>query len=293
MKVLGLLVEGVLVLFLDNERYLKIRHTEVRGISAFSKMSSCRIIIVLMRYFHHRQEGDKVSWLLISVVISTMIYIGLTKNVKIKHEIKLFLRNNLNDGNERLWAFIITVIYCGPMLLTVFAVSDKLLSLDSILIQILLGIIGFIVCLFLIKLLLDSYFKLSKKSYHDITEARWQRQTKKLGAMTAVVAALAEEIFFRIFLPTYFILIDVPQSMSLIIASIFFTLLQLIYVETTMQRIVLGIGSFTISIVTISLIYFLNFYVSAIVTHVLFVYFFIKGKEEKNDFTGSKYQQNI
>jgi K+-sensing histidine kinase KdpD len=114
-----------------------------------------------------------------------MIYIGLTKNVKIKHEIKLFLRNNLNDGNERLWAFIITVIYCGPMLLTVFAVSDKLLSLDSILIQILLGIIGFIVCLFL------------------------------------------------------------------------------------------------------------NFYGSAIVTHVLFVYFFIKRKEEKNDFTGSKYQQNI
>lgn len=225
---------------------------------------------------------------LIILVIWVTVYLVLTKHLRIKRSIKLFLRTHFDDVDEKIWSVLISLWYdFFPFLCLVFIPGEfrqQLFLVAGYAFPVLIasGVIGFYASLTITSLCLDvAHFGFGLR-YEAMSGVTWINQTKKISSFFGVMAAITEEFFLR-YLPAMLYTFRHPSQadllLGLVISSLIFTLLQLAYVETKLQSFVLLIASLSISLVSILLILDTGHILPSLIMHAAYVGFFLSGKE--------------
>lgn len=219
--------------------------------------------------------------------IWVIVYIFITKSIVIKRRVKLFLRMRFDDVDEKLWSVLVSLWYdFFPFLCLLFIPRDALQLLFPVAgynfaVLILYGILGFFASLAITSVSLDLAHFSFKLTYEQMTGVTWMEQTKKISNFFGVFAAITEEFFLRYLVPFLIFWRTGDKRtllLGLIISSIVFAILQIIYVTEKMQFFVMSIASVSISVTAIVLIFATSHILPALFMHATYVFFFLSGE---------------
>lgn len=202
----------------------------------------------------------------------------LTKWTPLKYKVKLWLKLNLNDNNEILWSYMISMIYTLiPVTIWLFNINYLKIEVkwESILF---FGVLGFFMSIALSNVLFRIYYKYFwVKS--EFTDTTWMKQSKKIAPAIIVGAAIGEELAFRLLLPIFTISLfgggPVVVTSCFIMWSVVFVTLQVYYCDTKIQKDTLALSSISISISTLTMFLIAGLTYGVLIAHVIYVIFYL------------------
>lgn len=181
-----------------------------------------------------------------------------------------------------MWVIIGTMYYGLFPLLVLLNANIREITLQYImsanLFDIVVGtIVGFIASLSITAFFLELSYLLFKLNYMEMENVQWIKEVKKVSPIFGSLAAMSEEYIFRLVLPyALLFLTNLNILFSMVLSSIIFTLLQMIYTKTKTQKIVNLISSFSISLVSIILVLIFHNILISIIFHAVYVFVFLK-----------------
>lgn len=229
--------------------------------------------------------------LIVSVV--TISYVLLSKVERINFAIKIYIRSNIKGNTDKIFSSLLSFIYCIlPVSCVIFipysfwnkfliqGIQNKFLFIISI------GFVGLFGSLTLTTFILNIINYSMNIRYDDMNDVTWIKKVKQLNFIWGVLAALVEELFIRMMIPLEILLNThdiICFLIILILCDTIFIILQIIYVDTKTQRLVLLVGSLSISLVSTLLLLCTFNILPSVLMHSLYVFLFliINNKEKE------------
>lgn len=219
--------------------------------------------------------------LLLTVV--TILYIFLTKNRKIKSKIILYFRAHFNGDSENIWTNFISTIYCLlPVITLVYLPSsffkDFVILRSNVFFELCLSILGLFMSLTITTIILNVIYFYFKLDYSETNQVSWIQHVKNANFLWGVLAAVSEEFFIRLLIPLELYLQTGREReliVFVILSSLIFTVLQLIYTDTKIQKIVIGTAAVSISGSSILLFLVSKNIFPSIMMHAFYVFIFL------------------
>lgn len=231
-----------------------------------------------------------IKTVIVLLTVWIIIYSILNKYEKVKSKIKLYLRKNFNDYEEKKWARLVSSWYdFFPLVILIFLDKYQLKEVFSIKVNILhlllLGVMGFFASITLTTIVLDLFHYLFGYEYSAMNEVRWMKQVRKIGLIFGIMAALSEEFFIRYLIPKLLYIENKDTNFFIIalsVTSLIFIVLQMFYVESDRARFVKAIAGISISVVSIMLIIATDSVIPSMIMHGSYAYLFLNKNRENS-----------